>query len=98
MATKKRRKLKFSKFEKFVYTLAVLLLVMLPVAIVFSQATLSKVSMQVELMKKDITTQSKKNESLSMKINELASLDKIQTVAEDMGLSYINDNIKVISE
>ena len=30
-----------------------------------------------------------------MQINELASLDKIQSVANNLGLSYNNDNIKV---
>ena len=40
--------------------------------------------------------QKKVNESLNMKINELASLDKIREVASSAGLSYNNDNIKVI--
>ena len=42
--------------------------------------------------------QEKKNESLTMKINELASLDKIQEVADDQGLSYNNDNIKTVGD
>ena len=33
-----------------------------------------------------------------MKLNELASLDKIQEVADEKGLSYNNDNIKTIGE
>ncbi len=33
-----------------------------------------------------------------MKINELASLDKLQEVAQEQGLSYNNDNIKVITD
>ena len=33
-----------------------------------------------------------------MKINELASLDKIEEVAKEQGLSYNNDNIKNIDE
>ena len=33
-----------------------------------------------------------------MKISELASLDKIQAVANDMGLSYNNDNIKIVDK
>ena len=33
-----------------------------------------------------------------MKINELASLDRIQEVADNQGLSYNNDNIKTIEE
>ena len=31
-----------------------------------------------------------------MQINELASLENIQAVASEYGLSYINDNIKTI--
>ena len=33
-----------------------------------------------------------------MQINELASLDKIQEVAKNNGLTYNNDNIKVVSD
>ena len=33
-----------------------------------------------------------------MTINELASLDKIQEVAKEAGLSYNNSNIKSIGE
>ena len=33
-----------------------------------------------------------------MKINELASLDKIEEVAKEQGLSYNNNNIKNIDE
>lgn len=33
-----------------------------------------------------------------MKINELASLDKIEEIAEEEGLSYNNDNIKTVDE
>ena len=33
-----------------------------------------------------------------MKINELASLDNIETVATNYGLEYNNNNIRVIEE
>ena len=39
-------------------------------------------------------TQEGINESLSMQVDELASLDKIQEVASEKGLTYNNDNIK----
>ena len=67
-----------------------------PFTIVFLQATLSKINVQCEQVKQEIKTQIKKNESLSMKINELASLDKIIEVAHSQGLSYNNDNIKSV--
>ena len=50
----------------------------------------------VEKIKSEISAQEKVNESLSMKISELASLDKIQEVAQSEGLSYNNSNIKYV--
>ena len=91
-----KKKLKIGKFEKLLYAFTLFLLLASPFAIVFSQATLSKINFEVEKSKKEIAYQEKKNESLNMKISELASLDKIQEVAEKQGLSYNNDNIKTI--
>lgn len=91
-----KKVVKIGRFEKFVYSIAVVLLLALPFTVVFLQATLSKINVQVEQVKNEIKTQEKKNESLSMKINELASLDKIIEVAHEQGLSYNNDNIKTV--
>ncbi len=95
---KVKKRLKMSKFERLLYTLALFLLVISPVSIVFSKATLSKVNFEVEKQKKEIEKQEKTNESLAMTIDELASLTKIQEVAEQQGLSYNNDNIKTVTE
>ena len=93
-----KKRIMIGKFEKLLYTFALFLVLLTPFAVVFSQATLSKVNYEVEKIKKEISYQEKKNESLNMKISELASLDKIQEVAEKQGLSYNNDNIKSIIE
>ena len=95
---KVKKKVKISKFEKLIYTLAILLIVIAPVSIVFSKATLAKVNFEVEKQKKEIEAQKKTNESLAMAIDELASLTKIQEVAEQQGLSYNNNNIKTVVE
>ena len=95
---KVKKKVKMSKFEKLLYTLAVFLLLVAPVSVVFSQATLSQINFEVEKQKKKIETQTKKNESLSMAINELASLTKVQEVAQQQGLSYNDSNIKTIDK
>ena len=87
-----------SKFERLIYTFTVVMVVAVPFAVVFSQATLSEINFEVEKMNKKISVQEKKNESLTMKINELASLDKIQEVAKEQGLTYNNHNIKTITE
>ena len=94
---KVKKRLKMSKFEKFIYSSAIFLLVISPVSIVFSQSTLAKINFEVEKQKKEISVQKKKNESLSMTIDELASLTKIQEVAEQQGLSYNNNNIRTIT-
>ena len=94
---KVKKRVKMSKFERLLYSLAVILLILAPVSIVFSKATLSKVSFEVEKQKREIAKQKKTNESNAMTIDELASLTKIQEVAEQQGLSYNNGNIKSVA-
>lgn len=97
MKKKTTRKIKrIGRLERAFYTLVFVMLISFPFAVVFLQATLSNVNVQVEQVKKEIKTQEKKNQSLSMKINELASLDKIIEVAHEQGLSYNNNNIKSV--
>lgn len=93
-----KKKVKLSKFERLLYTLTIFLLVLSPVSIVFSKATLSKINFEVEKQKKEIEQQEKTNESIAMTIDELASLTKIQEVAEEQGLSYNNNNIKTVPD
>ena len=96
MKKRKKKILKISKFEKILYVFAILFLLLAPVSIVFTKSTLSEINFKVEKMKKEIKSQEKKNESLEMKINELASLDNIKDVIVKEGLTYNNDNIKNI--
>lgn len=91
-----KRKRKLGHFEKLVYGIALFILFAFPFSVIFLQATHSKVNIEVERLKKQVKTQNKKNESLNMKINELASLDKIIEVAQKQGLSYNNNNIRLI--
>jgi cell division protein FtsL len=92
----RKRKVKFLRVEKCLIKLCVLLLVLIPVSDVFGTAMLSKSNLEVERLKKSIQEQNKKNQSLTMKINELQSFDNIQTVAKNQGLAYNSNNIKVI--
>lgn len=95
---KKRYKkvVKMSKTERLLYTLAITLLLIAPISVVFSKATLSKLNFEVEEKKREIEKQQKENDSLAMAIDELASLTTIQQVAQSEGLSYNNANIKVV--
>ena len=96
MKKKKKKKSKFTPFERFLYFITITLIVLSPLIIVFEKSTLSKMNYDVEKIKKKISIQEKENESLQMKINELASLENIQKVIREKGLEYNNDNIKNI--
>ena len=93
---KSRKKVKFHTLDKFMITLIVLLVVAMPVLIVYSKSTLSESNIELERIKRKIEKQESINESVSMKINELASLSNIQDVAKEKGLDYNNDNIIVV--
>ena len=93
---KNKKRVKLTKFEKFIYAFAILLLIISPMVIVFTKSTLSEINYKVEKMKKSISAQEKTNEGLEMKINELASLDNIQAIIKSEGLTYNNENIKNI--
>lgn len=84
--------------EKIIYVIIFLLIVSMPICTVLTKALLSESNIEVEQLKALIDEQEDTNESLSMQIDELASLDKIQEVANEKGLSYNNENIKVITE
>ncbi len=62
------------------------------------KALVSETNIAYESIKNDIVEQEKTNDGLKMEINELASLDKIQEVAQDNGLNYNNNNVKVVED
>jgi len=92
------KKVKMLKGEKLLYLILLVVLAAIPLLKVYSQAKLSETNIAVEQLSVRIEKQENINESVNMKINELVSLDKIQNVANEIGLSYNNDNIKVIRE
>lgn len=94
---KKNKKKRLMRSDKIFLTLIVILAVILPVMLVFSQATLSKSNIEVEKVRHKVKKQKNDNQSLSMQVDELASLSNIQGIAKEYGLSYNNDNIIVIN-
>ena len=93
---KKGNKLVFTRFEKSMFVFTILLIVLSPVMSVCAKSILSKVNYEVEVTKEKIDEQEKDNQSLKMKINELASFDNVESVAEKEGLSYTSDSVKTI--
>lgn len=92
----KKRKIRLLRIEKLLIKVCVLLLLMIPASDVFGKAMLSKSNLEVERLKKQIAEQTKKNQSLTMKVNELRSFDNIRQVAQNQGLAYNSNNVKVI--
>lgn len=95
---KKSKKVKLLKGEKAIYVLLLFLLITIPVFNVFTSSMLSETNNEVEKITKNIERQELTNQGLSMQIDELASLENIQTIAENHGLSYNNSNIKTVGE
>ena len=79
------------------YVTAFLSLALIVVLKVFCGASISHLNMSIEKMNYQISEQEKKNESLTMKVNELTSFDKVREVASSMGLEYNNENIIVVN-
>ena len=78
------------------YSLILFLLALIPVMNVYTSALVTKTNIDVETLKNNIKAQKEENESLSMQIDELASLENIQAIAKEYGLSYDNTNILVV--
>ena len=95
---KKHKKLKLLKGEKFMYILLLLLAISIPTVNIFSKALVSETNIKAEKLKSKIEKQESNNESLQMQINELVSMENIQKIADEYGLSYISDNIVKVTE
>jgi len=93
-----KKRYKKTVFEKMMTMLTTVTIISVFVSILFFKAQLSSVNIEVEKIKKSITKQEKVNESLTMKVNELVSLENMQLVAANSGLEYNNSNIIVIQK
>lgn len=95
---KKNRKKKkiFTKLERFLYKSSFVIMFFLILGIVFTSASVSKLNIELQQMSKEVESQEDTNQSLVMKINEMASLENIQAISKNLGLYYNNDNIKTI--
>lgn len=99
MRTKKVKRIKFLKGEKFMFVLVVLFgFIIMPASWVYTKALLSETNIKLEQIKTKINKQKDANEALGMQIDELASIDHIQNIASESGLSYNNNNIKTIND
>ena len=81
--------------RRFMVFGAVLLLFLWGISF-FMKNSPASINIEVERLSRDIKEQKEVNQSLTMKINELASLENVNVVANQVGLAYNNDNIRLI--
>lgn len=93
---KRKKKVRFTKYEIVLFIITGIMCASYPFMNVYVKSALSEINYEVENSKEEISTQNKNNESLQMKINELASLENLESVAKKMGLSYTSNSIKTI--
>jgi cell division protein FtsL len=98
MSKKRVKKAKISKGERLLYVVAILAFVFSLGIKTFCGASISELKMSIEEINYNIDDQKKKNESLTMKVNELTSFENVKSVVEEMGLAYNNDNIVVVDD
>lgn len=96
MKKNRKNKKRFTKLERFLYKSSFVIMFFLILGIVFTSASVSKLNIELQQMSMEVESQEDTNQSLVMKINEMASLENIQTISKNLGLYYNNDNIKTI--
>jgi len=93
---KKKKKRLFSKFERFIYKICIVIIIGLVIGIVCSETSLARVNVDVQRQEKEVDIEKKKIASLEMKMDEITSLDRIKEISLEYGLSYHSENIKTI--
>ena len=93
---KKKKKRLFSKFERFIYKVCIVIIIGLIMGIVCSETSLARVNVDVQNKEKEVDVEKKKIASLEMKMDEITSLDRIKEISLEYGLSYHSENIKTI--
>ena len=90
MKKNRGRRLKLLKGEKMMYGVIVVLIALIPILNVYTSAVVTRTNIEVEELKSNIEKQTQDNESLTMQIDELASLENIQA---DSNLFLSNNTI-----
>ena len=92
----KRLNKKLTFIEKAMILVTFILVVSFPVLSIVAKSELSSTNYKVEAIKYKVNTKEKNNESIKMKINELVSLESMEAIAKQEGLSYTSNIIKMV--
>lgn len=94
----RKGKIYVTRGEKKLYTMAFLFLLCSFVLQFFCGANVGNLSITVEKLKYEISSQEKENESLMMKMSELTAFSNVKDVVKDLGLTYNSNNIINVSK
>lgn len=94
----KKKKYVKVRGENFMITMIIFFVIGIFLTSFIGEAMIQSSNSELQRLKSKIKNQEDLNASIQMKINELASLDNALEVADNFGLEYNNDNIKVISD
>jgi cell division protein FtsL len=99
MATYNVKKARLAKKRnRRTISLVFVLTVMFVLSHVVYKVTLSQINLETEKLRMEVNSQSNRNQSLTMKVDELSAPKNVQQVAQNLGLAYNNSNIRIVSE
>lgn len=90
-------KIRFSKGEKFLFSLFVASLVYFSVNIIGNYADIYVVNKDIELLKSDIREQQKVTQDLQAQVDELSEYNRLLQAAREQGLKINEQNVKVLT-
>ena len=93
-----RKRRLFTKGEKFLYILAVVMISFLSVHILSKQAQIYKVNKEIQTMEKQIQEERKVTEDLQARVNELTEYHRVMETAKKQGRSINENNVKVVNQ
>ena len=68
------------------------------VQMVSNQAAIYEVNKEIQQTEEAIQTQNKVNTDLEMQVGELSTYERIKAKAEEMGLKFSGNNVKVVED
>lgn len=95
---KRKKKKKFSNFEKVTFNLYIVVIIGLIIGIVCSEISKAQVNLEIQKMESEVDAEGKKLKSLEGIIDELTSLDNIKELSAQYGLELHSENIKTIDK
>ena len=89
------KKKKISLGEKILYIALALVLTVLSVNIISNQYSLYTLNKDISQTERAIEEMTKKNNDLNVQVSELSSYERIWAKASELGLTLVDNNVKV---